>query len=905
MYRRLVFFFVFFLFYGHQVRAWGFESKLLEFQFSNGSYLVFDLRDKNANQHYVEFIRPGMSHKIIGTGPVSVMPSLSSSKNGFQKGTIYIPQRQNLGPEFLVSQIDGMVNVVFEMGTTITLNSNQQLEVESMSLAHANYSRISWVAISIKPKSPDGFEGLFLLNSIGAFVRLSDRYVNLDLLKDEHKISPFTDKGVFRFVKDNHIVNIELNSIDLQPERTLITPYELVKKKNDRRTAVEVQNVVRGEVHKNVFESHPGYSVYWGNQNLNQYPMDDQESKGNFPVPATSTSTTNQSIPDFVRNYHEIVSQSGELLDVDLEIKMDVYEALARASGVAILSPGKVGVDDVIKSIAADVFYGRSPRMFRDFEFLYFSSVDIDTNTKYRGEFDEKVKAIIDYSIAHPKTIWIVDSMADLIDSGKAQNSHSGFYDKIKDRIADGTIRMIGLEDIDLYYNFMTDSQLARNFEVVKLNTLEEWEDIETRVVSYFEKKWNLDFSKDLLLEAHKLVSLGDVTGFEPQRTIKFLEGVVAAFLVREQNPNQIQIADLHRFAIKKYGFDPEEFSLDAAREKLSHLREHLESNIIGQPDMIKAVVQGAKLTYTGTLDPGKARLGVLLTGDRGLGKTEIAYQYGKALGRPVFRLAMGEYSTAEAGVLERLKYDIYKQLSKNPYSVLFFDEMDKAPMFIQNGLLALFDGKTFMVRESFSRGGTGGRYVHADISRADIIFGSNAGVEYLRNSMGGAKSGSIGFIQSLEKEKKVDSLSFEKFLSEGKELSPYIVSRINTIAVAQYPTEESFATALNYHIDKTIKEIENRAKIKVRMTKVTLKNLVNALAEKFFYEHRDYRVQGIINQFVREPISEARLVPGTGEQYLYKMRRGDLNSIHLIEDAGKTKVGGHKLNLVCRFIFR
>ena len=60
--------------------------------------------------------------------------------------------------------------------------------------------------------------------------------------------------------------------------------------------------------------------------------MDDQESKGNFPVPATSTSTTNQSIPDFVRNYHEIVSQSGELFDVDLEIKMDVYEALARAS---------------------------------------------------------------------------------------------------------------------------------------------------------------------------------------------------------------------------------------------------------------------------------------------------------------------------------------------------------------------------------------------------------------------------------------------------------------------------------------------------------------------------------------------------------------------------------------------
>ena len=64
-------------------------------------------------------------------------------------------------------------------------------------------------------------------------------------------------------------------------------------------------------------------------------------------------------------------------------------------------------------------------------------------------------------------------------------------------------------------------------------------------------------------------------------------------------------------------------------------------------------------------------------------------------------------------------------------------------------------------------------------------------------------------------KEKKVDSLSFEKFLSEGKELALYSKSNQYHRFVAQYPTEESFATALNYHIDKTIKEIENRQKIK------------------------------------------------------------------------------------------
>ena len=512
--------------------------------------------------------------------------------------------------------------------------------------------------------------------------------------------------------------------------------------------------------------------------------------------------------------------------------------------------PG-VGKTAIVEGLAQKIVRGEVPASVQGKRLLTLDLSGMVAGSKYRGEFEERIKGVIEEVRNAGDVILFVDEMHTLIGAGGAEGSIDA-SNILKPALARGEIQMIGATTINEYHKYVErDAALERRFQPVQVEEPDEAQTLEILkgIVPRYEEHHQVHVSKEAMEEAVRLSQRYINDRNLPDKAIDVIDEACAA--VRLKNPVKKEsdpLAELEkklaaedeklakavvdgrlraaRASRKRYDQLQEQFEkllrqpAEQAKEKdlplvtaedvagvisvwskvpvsqltekeserLLRLEDTLHKRVIGQEDAVKAVSKAIRRGRVGLQDPNRPIGSFLFLGPTGVGKTELA----KALAAAVFgdeknmiRVDMSEYMEQYAvskmigSAPGYVGYDEGGQLTdkvrKNPYSVVLFDEIEKANPDVFNILLQILDEGHLTDSK--------GRQVN--FRNTIIIMTSNVGARNIVDSR------SIGFSQKPTKEQEYEKMQAGVMAEVRKMFRPEFINRIDGIEVFHALTHE------------------------------------------------------------------------------------------------------------------
>jgi len=597
-------------------------------------------------------------------------------------------------------------------------------------------------------------------------------------------------------------------------------------------------------------------------ESFDETPKEDNNDKGikkNKRVARNATPVIN----NFCRNI-SLAAERGEIDPVigrEKEIKR-VSQILSRRkknNPVLIGDPG-VGKTSVVEGIAKLIVDGEAPRVLSDKKIYSLNMAAMVAGTKYRGQFEERLKALIDELKDNPEIILFMDELHTMVGAGNA----SGALDAaniFKPALANGELQVIGATTLDEYREHIEkDGALTRRFQQVLINepTVDETIIILKNIKEKYENHHKVSYSDDAIEECVKLSDRYITDRAMPDKAIDILDEAGAATNVSQEKPDSIKKLELEKKKLaeqkllvvsrQKYEEAAEirdkeskitnkleaeklkwETQLDKKRtnigveeicdvistmtgiplnkissqenKRLANMASVLKESIIGQDDAIDKITQAIKRNRLGLKDKRKPIGNFICLGPSGVGKTELTKKIAEQLfGDPdsLIRLDMSEYMEKHA--VSRMVgappgYVGYEQggqltekIRRRPYSVILFDEIEKAHPEVFNLLLQLLD-------EGQLTDGLGRK---VDFKNCLIIMTSNIGVKELSTLGSG-----VGFKTDAtiaNKEERNRNI-IQKALK--KKFSPEFLNRIDDTIVFNSLTVEDIKKIINIEIDK------------------------------------------------------------------------------------------------------
>ena len=438
-------------------------------------------------------------------------------------------------------------------------------------------------------------------------------------------------------------------------------------------------------------------------------------------------------LAQFSRDLTE-AARRGELDPVigrDLEVDR-VISILARRgknNPVLVGEPG-VGKTAIVEGLAQRIAAGTVPASLRDKRVLALSLGPLVAGTKYRGEFESRVKRILDeVARASREVVLFIDELHALVGAGAAEGSLD-LSSMIKPELARGDLQCIGATTFDEYRKHIeSDAALERRFQPVMVSepTIEQTAGILRGLRSRYAAHHSVTISDAAVDAAATLSARYIVDRFLPDKAIDLMDEASASVAMR--GAQVVEPADVAAIVSKWTGIPQGALSEEQTRGLLG-LEKALEKRIVGQPEAIGAVAQAIRRGRAGLKDPRRPMGGFLFVGPSGVGKTELA----RALAGELFgtedalvRIDLTEYT--EAHTVSRLLgappgysgHDEPGQLTepvrRRPYSVILFDEFEKAHADVAAVLLQILDDG----RVTDAKGRT------VDFRHAIVILTSNA----------------------------------------------------------------------------------------------------------------------------------------------------------------------------------
>ena len=512
--------------------------------------------------------------------------------------------------------------------------------------------------------------------------------------------------------------------------------------------------------------------------------------------------------------------------------------------------PG-VGKTAIVEGLAQKIVRGEVPASVQGKRLLTLDLSGMVAGSKYRGEFEERIKGVIEEVRNAGDVILFVDEMHTLIGAGGAEGSIDA-SNILKPALARGEIQMIGATTINEYHKYVErDAALERRFQPVQVEEPDEAQTLEILkgIVPRYEEHHQVHVSKEAMEEAVRLSQRYINDRNLPDKAIDVIDEACAA--VRLKNPVKKEsdpLAELEkklaaedeklakavvdgrlraaRASRKRYDQLQEQFEkllrqpAEQAKEKelplvtaedvagvisvwskvpvsqltekeserLLRLEDTLHKRVIGQEDAVKAVSKAIRRGRVGLQDPNRPIGSFLFLGPTGVGKTELA----KALAAAVFgdeknmiRVDMSEYMEQYAvskmigSAPGYVGYDEGGQLTdkvrKNPYSVVLFDEIEKANPDVFNILLQILDEGHL----------TDSKGSQVNFRNTIIIMTSNVGARNIVDSR------SIGFSQKPTKEQEYEKMQAGVMAEVRKMFRPEFINRIDGIEVFHALTHE------------------------------------------------------------------------------------------------------------------
>src|SRR3954465_15643049 len=367
--------------------------------------------------------------------------------------------------------------------------------------------------------------------------------------------------------------------------------------------------------------------------------------------------------------------------------------------------PG-VGKTAIAEGLARRIVHGEVPDVLENATIFSLDMGALLAGTRYRGDFEERIKAVLSELDEQDDAILFIDEIHTVIGAGATSGGSMDASNLLKPALASGSLRCIGSTTYKEYRNyFEKDRALVRRFQKIDVAepSIEDAVKILRGLKPYYEKYHRVRYTNEAIRSAVELSAryIGDRK--LPDKAIDIIDEVGAAqmLLPESRRKKTIQVKDVEAVVAKIARIPPKSVSRDD-REVLLNLERDLRTMVFGQDKAIEALSSAIKLARPGPRDPEKPIGNYLFSGPTGVGKTEAARQLSLTLGIELIRFDMSEYM--ERHTVSRLigappGYVGFDQgglltdaIDQHPHAVLLLDEIEKAHPDLFNILLQVMD---------------------------------------------------------------------------------------------------------------------------------------------------------------------------------------------------------------------
>jgi ATP-dependent Clp protease ATP-binding subunit ClpA len=414
---------------------------------------------------------------------------------------------------------------------------------------------------------------------------------------------------------------------------------------------------------------------------------------------------------------------------------------------VFVGEPG-VGKTAMAEGLAQKIAQGDVPEFLKDARIFSLDLGALLAGTKYRGDFEQRLKAVISALLKREKAILFIDEIHTIIGAGATSSGTMDASNILKPALATGELRCIGSTTYEEFKRFFEkDRAFARRFE--KIDICEPSIDDTVRILkglkACYEDHHQITYTDQALKTACELSAKHINERYLPDKAIDVMDeaGVLLRLSVGSRR-KRVQPSDIEK-VVSKIARIPTRSVSTSDKASLEHLEERLKEKIFGQDDALASLVKAIKRSRAGLGAQERPIGSFLFTGPTGVGKTEVARQIARILGVQFLRFDMSEYMEKHA--VARLigappGYIGFEQgglltdqIRKSPYSVLLLDEIEKAHIDMYSILLQVMDHAAL----TDNNGKT------ADFRNVILIMTSNAGAREMVSHAIGFGGDSIG----------------------------------------------------------------------------------------------------------------------------------------------------------------
>jgi len=479
--------------------------------------------------------------------------------------------------------------------------------------------------------------------------------------------------------------------------------------------------------------------------------------------------------------------------DKELHRTMQVLCRRRKNNPIYVGEPG-VGKTAIVEGLALRIHEGRVPAALQDAEVIQLDLSGLVAGTKFRGEFESRLKAVISALVKKPHVILFIDEIHMIVGAGATSESTMDASNILKPVLATGEIRCVGSTTYEEYKNhFDKDRALSRRFQKIEIAepSVHETVLILRGLKAYYEQHHGVRYTASALESAAELSAKHINDRHLPDKAIDVIDEAGASARLLNREKKTVRPRDIE-FVVADMAKIPARTVSSSETVRLETLEDDLKRAVFGQDEAIHAVATAIKRSRAGLASPEKPVGCFLFTGPTGVGKTEVARQLSHVLGVHFARYDMSEYM--EKHTVSRLigappGYVGFEQggiltdeIRKNPYCVLLLDEIEKAHADLYNILLQVMDHATL----------TDNNGRKADFRNVVLIMTSNAGARELATS-------SIGFRAA-----EGDSESKSKKAIE-KTFSPEFRNRLDAI-IPFHPLPQEIMLSI---VDKFIVQLQ------------------------------------------------------------------------------------------------
>ncbi|WP_199100703.1 ATP-dependent Clp protease ATP-binding subunit ClpA [Dyella sp. ASV21] len=404
-----------------------------------------------------------------------------------------------------------------------------------------------------------------------------------------------------------------------------------------------------------------------------------------------------------------------------------------------------VGKTALAEGLAKRIVDGDVPEVLENATIWSLDLGALVAGTKYRGDFEKRLKAVIGQLKKQPGAILFIDEIHTIIGAGSASGGTMDASNLIKPMLASGELRCIGSTTFQEFRGiFEKDRALARRFQKIDVvePTVADSVEILKGLRSRFEEHHNVAYTNEALKAAVDLSVKHIPDRLLPDKAIDVIDeaGARQRLLPADQRSGKIDVPEVEYIVAKMARIPAKQVSA-SDRDVLKNLERNLKMVVFGQDQAIEALAASIKMARSGLADPAKPIGCFLLAGPTGVGKTEVTRQLAMQLGIEMIRFDMSEYM--EAHSVSRLVgappgyvgFDqgglLTEAVTKHPHAVLLLDEIEKAHPDVYNILLQVMDRGVLT--------DTNGR--EANFKNVIVVMTTNAGAQQ-------ASRRGIGFVK-------------------------------------------------------------------------------------------------------------------------------------------------------------